>query len=315
VVLVSDEATVLARGRSLRAQGVRDGDVLGVRLRVTAPADADTVEAPLPLVPVEETDEVSHRPRRIRWAVPWVLCVVVLLIASAAAAAVLLTGRDESVRVRAPEPGVYRYRLERAGRIGERTETIQVTKGAAGGPAKLGTVRVQEDRGDVMVHEARWDGSGAFFEATTVSAQGGIGRCDWTPDLMVVPSSFRRGAEHQVVTSCTATAGERTRTVTVSGNLRVIEPASVTVAGERIDVWRVEVKLTATTLNSSVTAANPDHLVMVVVPEVLEQTETLLYSPARALVVQRVLEEKFTAMGKPPVQTRAESLLQSTRPG
>lgn len=174
----------------------------------------------------------------------------------------------------APRAGTYVYEWSRRA-AEEESGTYEVAVIDAG--ESDGGYR-QSIRSGITTEEVVWRRDGMHVLATIFGSGDEAVECNWQPDYRKLATPLKAGATWSYAATCTMTAGESTSTVEQSGDFTVVERTRVDVAGESVDVWKIEgVEETVSPKYGQ------------------RQTTTAYFSPAHGLMVKTTTATAATA--------------------
>lgn len=140
-----------------------------------------------------------------------------------------------------PRAGSYTYSYTRqtqdGSESGERTDVV-ADKGGSGGDRRQ-SIRQERQEG-AFTSDVAWRGDGLHVLSTTFDIGGQETTCDWEPDFKNLATPLSVGATWSYATSCTVMFGTTPVKIDRTGQFDVTELTRITVAGEVLDVWKIE---------------------------------------------------------------------------
>jgi hypothetical protein len=137
-----------------------------------------------------------------------------------------------------PQAGTYSYTATRQSDGGTSesrdTETTIADTGSDGGERRQ-SITIEGPEGSAVIHVA-WRSDGLYVTSMTI----GGSDCDWEPDFRWMAAPLQPGATWSYASSCTATFGATPVKLDRTGEFKVVELVRMRVAGEVVDVWKIE---------------------------------------------------------------------------
>lgn len=140
-----------------------------------------------------------------------------------------------------PRAGSYTHSYTRqtqdGSESGERTDVIE-DKGESGGERRQ-SIRQERQEG-AFTSDVAWRGDGLYVLVTTFDIGGQESTCDWGPDFKNLATPLSVGVTWSYATSCTVMFGTTPVKIDRTGQFEVAGLARIQVAGEVLDVWKIE---------------------------------------------------------------------------
>jgi hypothetical protein len=139
-----------------------------------------------------------------------------------------------------PRPGTYAYSWTKRGADDKDSTGTYETVIADVGIADGGYRQSMHAVGTSIRDEVVWSGDGMHVAATVYGSGAREAPCAWTPTYRKLATPLAAGAKWSYKTQCTVSGSEESVTFDQSGSFTVVERTTVQIAGERVDVWKIE---------------------------------------------------------------------------